>query len=241
MNIEDIKVGETYNVRVKVINIPTARHVVTHVDTADEENFTIFFAHELGSFSPVTSQQQASACPTPPKYDPCRLFRKGDIVETNEINGRLPQELRGCYRYEVIVGEGEMASPLYVTVKPLLAANYKHLTEIHVNVVFLKLVTPVEELKPYSVVELSNGDYAVYKGDERLCVFRDGELVTPVEEIKPYSVHETDYLYRVMLSVDGGEQVVCEYRKNTHPHAKERAEAERDRLNAEHRKEQNNG
>ena len=64
------------------------------------------------------------------------------------------------------------------------------------------------------------------------------ELVTPVEELEPYSVHETDYLYRVMQSVDGGEQVVCEYRKSYHPHAKEADEAERDRLNAEYRKEQ---
>lgn len=63
------------------------------------------------------------------------------------------------------------------------------------------------------------------------------ELVTPVEEIEPYSVHETDYLYRVIQRVDGGEQVVCEYRKNTHPNAQAAAEAERDRLNEEYRKE----
>ena len=63
------------------------------------------------------------------------------------------------------------------------------------------------------------------------------ELVTPVEDLEPYSVHETDYLYRVMQSVACGEQVVCESRKNTHPHAKEAAEAERARLNEEWRKE----
>ena len=132
-----------------------------------------------------------------PKYDPSRKFRKGDIVEPNEINGRLPQELRGCYRYKVIVGEGEMTSPLYVTVKPLLAANYKHLSEIHVNVVFLKLATPVEEREPYSL--------------------------------------ENDDLGWNVLDKDGW--LVARFCNSGHPHAKEAAEAELDRLNEEYRKE----
>lgn len=136
-----------------------------------------------------------------PKYDPCRPFKKGDIVEPSAINGRLPEELQGCYRYKVIVGEGDMSNPLYVSVKPLLAANYKHVSEIHVNVVFLKLVTPVGKLEPYIV---SNDDF-------EYCVFDQTRKMT-----------------------------VCRY-DICHPHAKEAAEAERDRLNEEWRKEQNNG
>lgn len=60
------------------------------------------------------------------------------------------------------------------------------------------------------------------------------ELVTPVEELEPYRVEEsTDY-----FSVDKGEEELCTYWKYTHPNAKEAAEAECARLNAEHRKEQ---
>lgn len=136
---------------------------------------TIKSLHQQGLLKKPSALQQAKSSEAfksliekinAPKYDPCRKFRKGDIVEPYEINGRLPQYLRGCYRYEVIVGEGEMTNPLYVTVKPLLEANCKHLSEIHVNAAFLKLVTPVEEQEPYSVggsidgcIIYKNGDY----------------------------------------------------------------------------------
>lgn len=61
------------------------------------------------------------------------------------------------------------------------------------------------------------------------------ELVTPVDELEPYIVGEsTDY-----FSVDDREgEELSIYWKNKHPHAKESAEAECNRLNDEHRKEQ---
>ena len=131
-----------------------------------------------------------------PKYDPCREFKEGDEVRVVSCKGR--NGLQG-------VPDGTLAT-----------------------------VTGDEQ--PYLCVEIE-----IIEDTKKTLYYIDPaylELVTPVEEIKQYSVHETDYLYRVMQSVDGGEQVVCEYRKNTHPHAKERAEAERDSLNAEYRKEQ---
>lgn len=64
------------------------------------------------------------------------------------------------------------------------------------------------------------------------------ELVTPVEELEPYGV--TDNLYGCIVFKDNPGNVVANF-NNTHPHAKEAAEAERDRLNEEWRKEQNNG
>jgi hypothetical protein len=61
------------------------------------------------------------------------------------------------------------------------------------------------------------------------------ELVTPVEELEPYSIGEsTDY-----FSVEKDDEELSLYWKDKHPNAKEAAEAECARLNAEYRKENN--
>lgn len=57
-------------------------------------------------------------------------------------------------------------------------------------------------------------------------------LVTPVEELEPYYVVKGDVSYKLKK----GERLLANYWPQ-HPHAKAAAEAERDRLNAEHRKE----
>lgn len=199
MKKEDIKVGETYNVRVKVHSKPGKNIVAQTVDKwgmATLAQATVFTEDERRAFFPLPSEPP-TLVGSQSKYDPCRKFRKGDIVEPTEINGRFPQELLGCYRYEVIVREGDMSNPHYVTLKPLLAVNSKHLSEIHVNVVFLKLVTPIEEKYPYSIETCQYG-----------------------------------------YTVNKGELILATYNDENHPHAKEAAETERDRLNAEYRKEQ---
>ena len=63
------------------------------------------------------------------------------------------------------------------------------------------------------------------------------ELVTPVEELEPYSVVDAHTHWDV---ADKDMKTVATYSKLHHPNAKAAAEAERDRLNAEYRKEQNN-
>ena len=63
------------------------------------------------------------------------------------------------------------------------------------------------------------------------------ELVTPVEEDEPYSVEESSDYYSV--EKEGNE--LCTFWKDVHPAPREGAEAECKRLNAEYRKEQNNG
>ena len=222
-NMEDIKTGEYCR-------------VLGCVGYKNENEISVTFHNKPGietsiDFERKEARKLLSPISEPPKYDPCRRFKEGDRVKPRKLFGR-------CYSKATARIIDKICTVLHDEIEHYAVSIRWDAGECIIDPAYLELVTPVEELKPYSVVELSNGDYAVYKGDERLCVFRDGELVTPVEEIKPYSVHETDYLYRVMQSVDGGEQVVCEYRKNTHPPAKERAEAECKRLNAEHRKEQ---
>lgn len=133
--------------------------------------------------------------PEKPKYDPCRLFKKGDIVRLKEWNGRcpaLPEDWKFDNGLFKVREDEKFNSSVEIT-----RENSK--TVYIAPICFVELVTPVEELEPYELVETT--DYwSVEKENDELCLFW----------------------------------------KKHHPHAKEAAEAERDRLNAEWRKEQNN-
>lgn len=140
INIKDIKVGETYNVRVKVFSVENGNRIITR--TVGEKNkelslcATNFFKEELPAFSPVSPA---------PKYDPCRLFRKGDKVRVVTYKGRN----------KTGVQTGEIGS---------IDKDEKD-ADVAVEVIFygddlweadpayLELVTPVEELEPYSLDE----------------------------------------------------------------------------------------
>lgn len=64
------------------------------------------------------------------------------------------------------------------------------------------------------------------------------QIVTPVEELEPYYVKDDGTHYVVGKRPIEPEIVyLAEFAKHVHPHAKEAAEAECDRLNAEYRKE----
>ena len=65
------------------------------------------------------------------------------------------------------------------------------------------------------------------------------ELVTPVEELEPYRVKDDGGFYYIEKA--DVLYALCTFNKTSHPNAKAAAEAERDRLNAEWRKEQDNG
>lgn len=130
--------------------------------------------------------------PEKPKYDPCRLFRKGDIVRLKEWNGRcpaLPEDWK-CDNGLFKVHEDEKFNSSVEIIRENSEAVYI------APICFVELVTPVEELEPYELVETT--DYwSVEKENDELCLFW----------------------------------------KKHHPHAKEAAKAERDRLNAEYKKE----
>lgn len=197
MKIDDIKVGETYNVRVKVIEIPTERHVVTHAVTADKECVTIFSDYEIGSFS------QAEAYP---KYDPCRLFRKGDKVRVVEWNGRNYRDRdhhteleTGCIA-EIWEDEKDEQEEGYV---PVIYQEYIRC----VPPCYLELITPVEELKPYSV------------------------------KLRQEITVDDTYPYCAVVDDDGNEAARFYCEQYEAGKAKAAAEAECARLNAEYRKE----
>lgn len=152
--------------------------------------------------------------PTPPKHDPTRPFKKGDIVKPVERWGRKVPDAVNVYGYEV---PGGPENKEWV----------------------------VQEAETFGMVEVLckiRGEYCRHK-----LPFFHLELVTPVEEIEPYSiiVQPEDYhCVRIMKGTKiyssipfDEEECVC----RTLEEAKAAAETERDRLNAEHRKEQSNG
>ena len=135
----------------------------------------------------------------PPKYDPCRLFKKGDKVRVVDWNGRT-LDRKGKIGE---VTEDELGGRVTFSVG-------SHTFKTCYPVCFLELVTPVEELEPYSVEESGGG------ATLNCFIVKRGEK------------HVSYYLYK------GGNA----NHYYTYEQAKARAEAERDRLNAEYRKEQ---
>lgn len=138
---------------------------------------------------------------TAPKYAPCRLFRKGDVVEPSSVNGRWSSPVwvdRAGIHYEVTNDEDPLTAHMYIkdpdSPEPFL-----------VHAAFFKLVTPAEARFSFRV-----GDFPV-----------DGE-------------------WSVWKDSIGKTEIISSYKIATHPNAKAAAEAERDRLNAEYRKEMGN-
>ena len=128
---------------------------------------------------------------TAPKYDPCRLFRKGDRVRVAENKGR-------CLKpYALKIGDVLTVSKDEPNDDTCVIWCKRHDQDFYLDPAYLELFTPVEELEPYIVGE-STDYFSVEKDDEELSLFW----------------------------------------KDKHPNAKAAAEAERDRLNAEYRKEQ---
>lgn len=105
------------------------------------------------SFSPLLSSDKATFfigryCVSLPsdsqsKYDPCRRLKEGDIVKPRFVDGRTDIDLSFLHPYTVTEGENPWGN---VRVK-----NVNH--SIITKAVFLQLISPVEELEPYTVDE----------------------------------------------------------------------------------------
>lgn len=196
INIKDIKVGETYNVRVKVKTKGEDYIRVTPIlqgGVLSPYWPTSFALGESSAFFPIPPENENSE--PAPKYDPCRRFRKGDKVEYRPKDGRELFEAKRLLAQTLTVVENEH-----------------------------------EEYNRVSV-EAQNGDV-------HSVPFYYLELVTPVEELVRYVVEPSDVAYFIVdKKHERGEQNVVMYMFAFHPHAKEAAEAECARLNAEYRKE----
>ena len=188
MNEEELKAGERYNFTLlytgQSINnkfrfeSPTGIHYILGLG-------------DMEAVSPVSVPSNGIKNTEPtPKYDPCRKFRNGDRVRVvEERNDRIPPI---CGRIEpgkvYTVSGNEDGGDVMLEVE----GKYDCISWL-----WLDLVTPVEELEPYSVVNAHTH----------------------------WDVTDKDM------------KTVVTYSKAYHPHAKEAAEAECARLNAEYRKE----
>lgn len=157
--------------------------------------------------------------PSSPKYDPCRLFKTGDVVEYRPKDGRANPNLLVGRRYKVSVDE-----PCDSGIVQVECDGLRHI-DTFVAYNNLELVTPVEEQMPFSVEEI-NVDSLIY--NPKLDPCRDSETAFHVKYTDKHS----------------GEIIIVKtyYESNIYPYACARAdaEAERDRLNAVYGKEQNN-
>lgn len=148
MNIEDIKVGETYNVRMKYVGdnesglhpfvLETIPHIFRHFDKKDIETCV---------FPLLPPENGIKNTETAPKYDQNRLFRKGDKVRLVKYKNRTPYDLEN---YCMVEEEG----CVYTLPEDETEDGFVCIDEEHsVCVCYLELFTPVEELEPYSVSE----------------------------------------------------------------------------------------
>lgn len=216
MNPEEIKVGETYNVRMTVTE-KTARFIYTKTGTKDIIDGYCFANQESFAFSPLPDPANVTkSAKNAQKYDPCREFKNGDIVRYVERDGRsyvdAPPVGATC---RVIVGEDSVGM---VMVEFKFSENEE--SDVYdVPFYHLELVVPVEELERYVVI---HNDYEKYY---EVCWKDDDEPDGRTGRTRCL----TTFWYHNPPKT------------HTQKHAKEAAEAERDRLNAEYRKEQNNG
>lgn len=188
LNLEDIKVGEKYKLELLCIH---------------NKEKVIVFETPTGDHIPLRNSDHECICPangiknTEPvlKYYKNRKFRKGDRVKPLERNGRVPWAKDMTL---TVVADEHSAD---VAVRDEETGEERLMC-----VLFLELVTPVEEIEPYRVETGGYNRFRIKKGNLEYSYFPFGE--------------------HCVLGMD---------------EAKAAAEAECNRLNAEYRKEQNNG
>lgn len=203
MNMSDIKVGETYYVRVQVDCFHRNKTVVV---VQDEDGDLAYFLPQY--FYPCPTAQDT------PKYDPFRLFRKGDKAKPRIINGREIPKMPLDVIFTVTGDEDEYGAVPVEYMSPVRGL----LTSTTVHAVWLELVTPVEEKERYVLIHNKLEKYydVCWKDDDE----PDGRTGrTRVRNT--YWYHNPPMTY-------------------TQQEAKAAAEAECARMNAEWRKEQGN-
>lgn len=111
-----------------------------------------------------------------PRYDPYRLFKKGDRVKTRSVFGR--KIYINDTLYEVMWDE----SYNKISVKDLTSAE----TLVGMPSVFFELVTPVEELEPYYIEEKDIEFQVRMKYEDKDCLISVFRFKNIVEGYKQY-------------------------------------------------------
>jgi hypothetical protein len=137
---------------------------------------------------------------TSPKYDPNRPFRKGDKVRAVEYKGRKGTDCPDFTGKIYTVSQEEKSNKLLKLTDGFFV--------YYIDPAYVKLVTPIEELEPYSV------------------------------SLRQELTVDDTYPYCAVIDHDGNEVARFYCEQYEEGKARAAAEAERDRLNAEYRKEQ---
>lgn len=163
INIEDIKVGEMYNVRMQVRDYANGIIFCCTVISIDEkdgvqcgEEYDICH-DEIAAFSEITPENGTKNSEPAPKYDPCRLFRKGDKVRVVTYKGRNKTGVEAGEIGSIYKDEKDAD----VTVEVIFYGD--DLWEV--DPAYLELVTPVEELEPFTCGESIDGCILYKNGD----------------------------------------------------------------------------
>lgn len=156
MNIEDIKVGETYYVRVKVNTIGENYIRVTPILQGGVLSTywpTTFALGESSAFFPIPLENGTKNSDPAPKYDPCRMFRKGDKVRVVKCNGRIGSTSAPVGMLAIVTEDEKECSWIYLTTKEC---------DYSIDPAYLELITTVEEQEPYCIADHIHG-WIVYK------------------------------------------------------------------------------
>ncbi len=199
MNPEDIKIGERVSLSGYIAN-KTDKHFYITIHTGFNEYTKIKVEIPSLELYEIAPENGIKNTENAPKYDPCRLFRKGDKVRVVAWNGRK-------YR------------------------DYDHSTELTTGC--------TGEIWEDEKDEQDEGFVSViYEGYIRCVPPCYLELVTPVEELEPYYIEEELGTITVLSKKDPIFHKCWHYAGvKSGVIALEAAQAERDRLNAKHRKE----
>lgn len=130
-----------------------------------------------------------------PKYDPCRLFKKGDMVQPRSGKTVLASEY-GFVTFHELAGEYEVNEDEARGTVTLIVNGHA----CFVSAFALELVTPVEELEPYRVVWPENyqcvrimKEKRIYKSipfDEEECVYHTLEEAKAAAEAECRRLNE---------------------------------------------------
>lgn len=151
MEYEDIRVGDLLNLRVRVCR-PLSEYVgrlylQAEIPNKSFDSTYVLTRDIIPALSPVTLENGTKNTEPAPKYDPCRKFRKGDIVAPCSVNGRWCSHVwedKSSIHYEVAKDEDPITAHMEVK-----DTDSPHPFLVHAA--FFKLVTPVEEIEPYRV------------------------------------------------------------------------------------------
>lgn len=159
---EDLKYGEKYRLEL-LCKSQTKNIIVFETPTGDLLPLGV---NDLECVSPVPERENTESAH---KHNPCRLFKKGDIVEPCQVKGRWfgsAWKDRSGMRFTVTKREDE-EGVMWVQDPDSLHAQ-------DVEAVFFRLVTPVEELEPYKCGEGIDAQLIFFQ-DERFAEFENEE------------------------------------------------------------------